>query len=199
MSDSEINKARTEVEMGLRAIVKVRGFTDARRWIERLVREGVVKCHGGDCDACATHVYWQDQAEWYPLCEAHREHNPMWSGSTRWNPQSFGINLLPDVARKWYTELDSETQARIQLSEYDKTNYFALIGNHEPEEIFITGTSREDTAWLAVAIYPLSNGQFAYEIRRHFGYITEYQGIVGMFADRDAALIAAREGLGHHE
>lgn len=58
--------------IGHEVIVRVNGFHDAKRWIYQLIGAGIVKC--GQCANAATHVFWQDQAEWYCRCDTHREY-----------------------------------------------------------------------------------------------------------------------------
>src|SRR5688572_194565 len=119
------DEMNTERKIGYQAIIKVNGFNDARNWIRRLIREGIVKC--GQCDKAATHVFWQDQAEWYCRCDDHPEIGDQWTGSTRWNPTSFGINVIREAANTFLETLEPSEAKRIRIRPYDATDYYALM------------------------------------------------------------------------
>lgn len=181
-----------EKKMALAVVVRVCGFHDAKRWAYNLIREGMVKCEGGKCDNPATHISWQDQAEWYALCNEHRMSGDMWTGSTRWNPREIRLTVLPSIAHKWYDELDPETKKKVKLEEYDATNYYELL-DKGVEPIITTIQGEEDAGWrVDVQVRALTNGQFVYDITRYRGMTIHGEAIIGMFVSAEDALLAAR-------
>lgn len=175
-------------ELGLRVVMRVSGFDDAKRWIYRMIDGGVVKCHGGNCDEPATHVHWQDRAEWYPLCEEHREYGEMWTGSTGWNPSVFGINVLP-IAREWFARLDRDPLPQVRFEEYDKTDYYALLDSNEPQRVKIS-------RFIWVHVRQLTDNRYVYAIEQSIGNHTIINyGLVGAFPSACSAVKAAKDEI----
>jgi hypothetical protein len=172
----------------------VHGFSDAKMWIYRMIRAGIVKC--GQCDQAATNIFWQDAAEWYCRCEDHREQGDMWTGSTRWNPSSFGINVIQAEALGWLETLEADEREKVTLEQFDATNYWSLIERDESICHYLKGSAEEDGAKLYVNIYPLKTGEYAYTISSawlHGGSGTCYTGaITGAWPTESEALEAAR-------
>jgi len=189
----------TTKTIGYELIVRsVNGFHHAKAIIYNLIREGIVKC--GQCDQSATHVFWQDQAEWYCRCDAHREHGQMWTGHTRWNPSSFGLNVIPEKARAWL-EANYPDVPEYRLSEYDATDYYKLMpDDYKPSERVWFKGSPDEWFKLYTDLYALKDGSFAYTVTRewtHGASGTSYQGaLTGGFDTRDAAIEAARKEAG---
>jgi hypothetical protein len=176
-------------------IFEVNGFEQARAWIYRAVRAGVVKC--GQCSEPATHVFWQDQAEWYCRCTAHREYGDMWTGSTHWHPHSFGLVVISEsAALAWRDSLPPDEQALITVEQFDATNYYNLlsldaIGRHVYTRHYLRGSAEQKPSeW--VDIYPLTNGEFAYQRGAAYGYHVNTYGICGAWASEIEALEAAK-------
>lgn len=181
--------------LGKSLIIQVRGFSDAQRWIRRCLDAGILKCTGGNCWHAATHVFWQDQAEWYPLCDEHHEIGRQWSGSTRWNPSSFSLAVLPDKVDEWLTSLDPDYCKFVTLEEYDATNWYALLSKDAAQIHYFIGND-EQGGWRAY-IRPLKAGGFCYELEHCFGpfnfrTITGY-GFFGDFPTVEACIADARE------
>lgn len=182
-------------KIGHRAIIEVDGFHDAKGWIYRLIREGVVKC--GQCDEPATNVFWQDRAEWYCRCEAHREYGDQWTGSTRWNPSSFGLNVLKDAARAWHRTLPEGERANVKIIAFDATDYYALMTKGiDRIRRYLVGSEDVDGHKVYADVYPLTNGEYAYEItgghlHSHGGFSYSY-GVKGAWKTEAIAFEAAR-------
>ncbi len=185
-------------KIGYELIIKVNGFDDARRWIYALIEQRIVKC--GQCDQPATHVFWQDQAEWYCRCGEHREHGQQWTGSTSWRPVSFGLNVIKDTAADWLDKRDESIRKRVKLVEYDATDYYALMYDDFRREChYLVGGEGVDGAFKRVDVYPLKNGEYAYEITKghqhqHGGSSWSY-GVRGAWETEALALDAAKAAL----
>lgn len=113
-------------ELGMELVIEVRGFADAKLWIDRALVGGVLRClspnRTGLCEQAALSVFWQDQAEWYPCCDAHREYGEQWSGSTRWNPYEMSLLVIPEKAGAWMEELAPEYREKIiKVEEYERS------------------------------------------------------------------------------
>lgn len=107
---------------GLTLRRRVDGFHQMRWFVEKVVHAGIARCVSAErddlCDNPATHVYWQDQAEWYECCDEHAMPYPQWSGSTRWTGNVAAVNVIPDLAFKWLDTLDAEELKLIKLAPY---------------------------------------------------------------------------------
>lgn len=175
--------------------IQVHGFNDARAWISRCVSAGIVKCTGGNCWNAATHTFWQDQAEFYHLCEQHREHGQQWTGSTRWNPSEFSLAVLPDKVDAWLSSLDPDLRQKVTLEDYDATNWYALLSKDAAQIHYFIGNDAQG-GWRAY-VRPLKVGGFCYELEHCFGpfnfrTITGF-GFFGDFPTVEACLADARE------
>ena len=182
------------MKTGKRISVKVHGFQEAKRRIYELIKAGVVKCHGGNCDQEATHVFWQDRAEWYPLCEEHREYGQMWTGHTDWNPRSFSVNALPAKVDAWYSVLSPDEKKIISVNEYDATDYYSMLVNpmwKPVDTIYISGDDNSPNR-IYVDLHELNNGKIAYKLNRVFGNHSYIGSFVGMFDDTEDAFRAAK-------
>lgn len=178
-------------------IKKVRGFDDARSWIRRLISDGIVKC--GQCDQPATNTFFQDQAEWYVRCEQHREQGQQWTGSTRWSPSSFGINVLKDPAEAWLSHLSFDERKQFKLISFDATSYWDMLAEDYWEgksRHYFQGAQNQDGWQVYVVLYPLNNGEFAYQLHKDwvspnggtgYGY-----GLKGAWPTEAAAIEAAK-------
>lgn len=159
-----------EKKIGYELIVRhVRGFDDARHQMYDLIRAGIVKC--GQCDCAATHIFFQDQAEFYIRCDAHPETGPQWTGSTRWNPSAFSINVLKEKAEEWLSHLSFDDRKRYKLQSYDATDYYDLLTEDywkNPIRHYLAGAERQEGWQVYVDVMPLKNGEFVYEIHRGF-------------------------------
>lgn len=172
-------------------VTGVEGFNDARAQISRLIKAGVVKC--GQCDKAATHVFWQDQAEWYCRCDQHPEGGPQWTGSTRWNPNSFGISVLKDQVRGWLKTLSPDERKRFGLRQFDATNYWDLMTDTETRHT-LTGSAEEGVR-VSVVITLLTNGEYVYQISRAWGRSCYTDAVVGAWPTEAEALEAANADL----
>lgn len=170
----------------------VNGFSGAKAWIYRLIHAGIVKC--GQCDQPATHVFWQDQAEWYVRCDVHREYGEMWTGSTRWKPSSFSLNVLKEPARAWFRTLDSVERQQLRVRKYDATDYYKLMTETETRH-YLVGSGGEGYS-VYVDITLLTNGEYCYQMVKdwrggNFGNTT-FEAIQGAWPTEAEALAAAR-------
>ena len=156
-------------ELGIKAIIKVDGFHDAKQWIYRLVRDRVAKC--ASCDKPATQVFWQDRAEWYCFCGEHYDGGEMWTGSTRWNPSSFSKNLIPDIekVKVWRRSLSEDEQKVVRLKKFDATDYYALLDRscRPTQELYLW--QKDKYTWGKLKLYALTDGRFAYEYDQFIG------------------------------
>lgn len=179
-------------EMGLKIIIKVDGFQDAKQWMYRLVRAGVATC--SSCDKPATHIWWNDAAEWYFECGEHYTDAPMWGGSTRWNPTSFSKRVIPDLVHGWVTSLSAEERKNIWLQEYDATDYYKLLtdDSYKTKQATVLRGSRD--FGTSVVVLPLKDGRFAYEIENRAGdSFCHTDGLYAPFASADEAVADARK------
>lgn len=183
--------------IGYELIVRgVHGFDDARAQMQRLIRDGIVKC--GQCDAPATHIFFQDQAEFYIRCDAHPESGRQWTGSTRWAPSAFSINVLKDKAEAWLETLAFDERNRFKLRSYDATNYYALMFDDDRDiRHYLRDSADEGGGKVYVDIHPLTNGAYAYTLTyAHLsanGSGTVYSNAVqGMWETEAEALEAAK-------
>lgn len=181
-----------EKKIGYELIVRnVRGFDDARRQMYDLIRAGIVKC--GQCDCPATHIFFQDQAEFYIRCDAHPERGPQWTGSTRWNPSAFSINVLKDKAEDWLSHLSFDDRKRYKLASYDATDYFDLIADGaQGARHYLKGSEHEAGMKVYAHIWPLTNGEYAYEISREWPRSRWTYAIEGAWPTEAEALEAAK-------
>ncbi len=182
--------------LGKSLVIQVRGFNDAKLWIDRCVRAGIVKCAGGNCWNAATHTFWQDRAEWYCLCESHREHGQQWTGSTHWNPSSFSLAVLPDKIDAWLSQLEPQYRKFFSIEDYDATDWYSLMSDdYFAKHHYITGDDKIG-GWRA-SVYSLRDGGFCYELEHVGGtprmrMMTSY-GFFGDFDTVEACLADARE------
>lgn len=176
--------------------IQVRGFNEAKQWIDRCVRDGIVKCGGGSCWHAATHTFWQDCAEWYPLCEDHRDYGQQWTGSTGWNPSSFSLPVLSDKIDTWLNTLEPQYRKFMRVEDYDATDWYSLMTDDDlPEHHYITGNEQVG-GWRA-SISKLKAGGFCYELEHVTGsprarYFNSC-GFFGDFPTVEACLADARE------
>lgn len=181
---------------GKSLIIQVRGFNEAKNWIDRCVRDGIVKCGGGNCWHAATHVFWQDRAEWYPLCEDHREYGQQWTGSTGWNPSSFSLAVLPDKIDAWMEALEPQYRKYMRVEDYDATNWYGLMSDdYFAKHHYIIGD--EKTGGWRASVHSLKAGGYCYELERVRGTIytrwIDSFGFFGDFPTVEACLADARE------
>lgn len=185
-----------EKKIGYRAIIDVDGFHDAKAWIYRCVRAGIVKC--SSCDSPANHVWWNDAAEWYPECNQHRESGEQWTGSTRWNPSSFSLNVLLHPAKEWLKTLTAEEREGVRIIRYDATDYYELMTDDwsDRTEHYFRGDAQFEGFRLWCRVYPLTNGEFCYELNSghlyRAGGTSWGYGIRGSWETEALAIAAAR-------
>lgn len=175
-------------------VIRVDGFQDARHWMYRIMRAGIATC--SSCDKPATHIYWQDQAEWYFECNDHYTAAPMWSGHTRWSPDEFSKRVIPERAKAWIAQLEPDEQQRVRLEEYNATNWYDWIVDDDwrnPDTVVLRGTIEWGTA---ARIRPLKNGQFAYQIEQYSPGYSYMQDLHAPFDSREDALTHARQSIG---
>jgi hypothetical protein len=188
-------------KIGYEVIVSdVDGFSDARRWMYRMIGAGVAKC--GQCSRPATHIFWQDQAEFYIRCDEHPEIGEQWTGSTRWRPESFGMNVITGQALDdWIASLPPEEQAQVSVHEYDATDYYALMTEDMARTRHYFVGDESQVGYIVYAdVYPLTNGAFAYQIHKgHYSANGSGRGwtelIRGMWPTEAEALDAAKAEL----
>lgn len=178
-------------------VSEVNGFSDARHWMARVIRAEAAKC--GRCSAPATHIFFQDQAEFYIRCEAHREHGEQWTGSTRWRPDSFSMNVIPGPALEaWLAALPPEARALVSVQEYDATDYYALMDEDMTRHRHYLVGDESQVGYVVYAdVYPLTNGAYAYQIHKgHYAANGSGRGwselIRGMWSTEGEALAAAK-------
>jgi len=181
---------------GKSLIIQVRGFNEAKRWIDRCVSDGIVKCTGGNCWHAATHTFWQDRAEFYHLCESHRDYGPQWTGSTGWNPSSFSLPVLPDKIDVWLNALEPQYRKYMSLEDYDATDWYSLMTDDDfPQHLYFIGDERTG-GWRA-SISNLKAGGYCYELERVMsrpGFSAFYsEGFFGDFPTVEACLTDARD------
>lgn len=109
---------------GLALHYRVGSFQEARAFVERCIAAGIARCVSPEreekCDEAATHIYWQDQAEWYPCCDRHAVAGAQWTGSTRWRGRSVEVVVISDLAQPWLSDLPRDEQERITLEAYER-------------------------------------------------------------------------------
>ena len=178
--------------IGYEAIIDpVQGFNDARNWIRRMIAARIVKC--GQCSNPATHVFWQDQAEFYIRCDDHPETGEQWTGSTRWNPISFSINVLKDKAEEWIKTLGMYDAEKIRIESFDATDYYELIADDQRGiRHYLKGSEHEEGMKVYAHIWPLTNGEYAYEISTEWPRSCYTDAIQGAWPTEQEALEAAR-------
>lgn len=179
---------------GLKIIIKVDGFQDAKRWLERLVKAGVARCAA--CDKPAVQLWWNDAAEWYCNCGDHYESGPQWTGSTRWNPSVFDKIVMPDKARAWAATLDPKEQKCIHFREFDATDYYALLPEDHwkcKDVVIASGNAEHGTI---IELYALTDGRFAFQVERRSPGYSYTDVLTAPFASRDEALAAAKKSIG---
>lgn len=182
-----------EKTIGLKAIIRVNGFDDARDWLYLLIRAGVAQCAA--CNKPATHVFWQDQAEWYCFCEEHRETGDQWTGSTRWNPHSFSKIVIPGKAQEWVKTLKPQDRKLIKLREFDATDYYALLGeDHWKDDGTRVLLAGSETVGRRVIAYQIPEcNQWVYEIEHYSpGYVST-QSLTGIFDSVEACIEHAKQ------
>ncbi|TXH56112.1 MAG: hypothetical protein E6Q97_07205 [Desulfurellales bacterium] len=184
--------------IGYRAVIEVDGFYDAKDWIYRCVAAGIVKC--SQCDNPATGVWWNDRAEWYCECAQHRSYEPQWSGSTRWNPSSFGLRVFKDPAEAWMKALPEGERAKVSLRSFDATDYYSLfVEGYWKDQTYhyFRGDARSEGYRCWCKVYPLTNGEFAYELNsghlHRAGGTSWGYGIRGAWATEALAIEAAKQ------
>lgn len=180
------------MDMKLGLTIRVRGFHDARQRMYDLVRARLIRCD--QCDHPATHIFWQDQAEFYIRCDEHAEQGTQWTGSTRWNPRQLWLPVLPE-ARAWVAQLSPDVQALMKLEEYDATDYYALLPEDHQPVCVVQLSGHRPTYGLFVKIWLLTNGDFAYERQRRSPGITHTFALKAPFDSQEAALDAARKDI----
>jgi hypothetical protein len=176
-------------------LFEVNGFGQAQAWIYRAVAAGVVKC--GQCQNAAAHVFWQDQAEFYLRCDQHHEYGQQWTGSTRWEPLSFGLIAVNEAAAiAWRDTLSPDEQAIISVEAFDATDYYSLIqrqadGSQVYARHYLRGDANNTPSeW--VDIFPLKNGEYVYQRGAAYGYHRNTYGIHGAWTSEALAMEAAR-------
>jgi hypothetical protein len=176
-----------------RILIQVDGFGDAKRWMYRLLHAGIATC--SRCEKPATHIFWNDAAEWYFECEEHYDSREQWTGSTRWDPFLLSKRVIPDKAQDWYLTLEPDEQRRIRFQDYDATDWYAWLTEDywKNEDVELLAGRPENGTFIQ--IFPLKNGQFAYELSRRSVIYGYYQGLVAPFDSREAALEAAQKSL----
>lgn len=187
------------VQDGLAFTVPVNGFQDARAQLYTLIQARIVKCTGGHCNNPATHVYWQDQAEWYEHCEDHRDYGPQWTGSTRWRSSALSVAVLPEAAKTWLAGLPEEERQRYQVESYDNRDLYSLLpewGTRKPEIHRFADDETRPEWYTEIEIQTLTTGEFAYEIHLQQGHHGSYYGLVGTF---DSALEALTHAQSQNE
>lgn len=179
-------------QKAVRIIIRVDGFHDAKHMMYRMLREGVATC--SSCDKPATHIFWQDRAEWYFECDEHYTDQPMWTGSTDWKPRKLSKRIIPDAAHAWVESWSAEECHRRQpvFEQYDATDYYALLRDDlDCEEVALNAGGYLNAGTVA-KLYPLIDGRYAYEISfRSPGHEHNF-GLVAPFYNRESALDAAR-------
>ena len=109
---------------GLALHYAVNSFWEARTFVERCVRAGIARCVSPErdarCEDAATHIHWQDQAEWYLCCNRHAVGGPQWTGSTMWRALSVEVCVIADLAQAWLADVPREEQERISLEVYER-------------------------------------------------------------------------------
>jgi hypothetical protein len=178
------------VKEGRALSVHVKSFQDAQTQLNILIRAGIVKCTGGHCHNPATHVYWQDQAEWYEHCEEHRDYGPQWTGSTRWSSSVLSVAVLPQAAQAWLAGLPEAERQRYQLDAYDARDLYSLLPEwrtRKPETHRFADDETRPDWYTEIEIQALTTGEFAYGIHIQQGNHGRSFGLVGTF---DSALEA---------
>ncbi len=93
-----------------------------KAFLYRCLEAGILPCTSPErteqCDAPARSIWWQDGAEWYPCCDAHRPQGEEWTGSTRFQPGWLQLVVIADKAEAWLATLTSEEQGSIELERY---------------------------------------------------------------------------------
>lgn len=178
---------------GVRVVIRVNGFYDAKSWIYRMVQDGVAKC--ASCDKPAVSVFWQDQAEWYCECEEHATISDMWTGSTHWNPSVFTKTVIPELLEDWLVTLTDDERSKIQFENYDKTDWYAMLADryfvNDHREV-LKGT--DDFGWK-IAVFPLKDGQYAYNLDHQMGHTTWGYGLFAPYESIEAAVEDGRRRI----
>ncbi|QPC83797.1 hypothetical protein G4Y79_05300 [Phototrophicus methaneseepsis] len=166
-------------QIGLKVIVKVDSFYQAKRKLYSLIQAGICTC--ADCDQPATQIHWVDQAEWYPYCDDHQDHNQQWLGHHKWDANELVLRVIPNRARAWYDALTRQQREGIKLVEYDATDYYSQITSWDPTNIVTVGGGKEDFTHYYIRVYRLNSNKLAYEPVRRVGIETQTGPLVGAF------------------
>ena len=113
-----------ETRRGMLLSVRVDSFEFLRGFAEILLDAGILRCLSPDrfelCDAPATRIFWQDEAEWYPCCAAHWPRGEQWTGSTPFRLHRVDFPVIHDKAVAWLAQQDAPTWQVLRVSEYDR-------------------------------------------------------------------------------
>ncbi len=126
MNISEIDaKPVTEPLKGVELTRWFGNLEDLKRCLRSLLVKRALVCLSPNrherCDTPATGIFWQDQAEWYPCCDAHWPSQSQWCGSTRFRGGYIALNCFDE--RLDYAEINVHplNQGGDKVERYDRS------------------------------------------------------------------------------
>lgn len=85
---------------GMELTFRLRSIDELQMLLRRLLRRRALVCLSPNrkerCDSPATGVFWQDESEWYPCCDAHWPSGHQWLGHTRFYGYCTRLNLFAE-------------------------------------------------------------------------------------------------------
>ena len=109
---------------GMLLSARVESFEILRALSEQLLAVGILRCLSPErlelCDAPATLIFWQDEAEWYPCCSLHWPGGEQWTGSTPFRLHRVEFPVIAELASAWLAKQDAATLGFLRVSEYDR-------------------------------------------------------------------------------
>ena len=111
-------------EQGMSIKARFRSFDRMWRFVTECVSKGFVRCVGPErealCDVPARHIFWQDEAEWYPCCVPHWPGGYQWTGHTSWPGGYVELCVIPEKAEAWLASLPPKKRKRIKVEYYER-------------------------------------------------------------------------------
>lgn len=167
----------------------VGNFQAMKQALHELMAADLVICSA--CEQPATHIDFQDSAEWYAHCaDHHYGFGEQWTGSTRFQAHHLWVAVYPEKVEAWLAALGVEERKRWHIEPYDTRDLYALIAEEDwGQDKRVVAQSGDHRAY--VRIRPLTNGEYAYEVGYERPSVAHEYGLTGTFASADDALAHA--------